>query len=603
MLATIALLGLNGCQATRPEKPSERILAYVPYNGDPVLPHVRELLSDRQVGITGYPVPANKPLANQAEINIARRNALLANYSVREESGRYRCASTASGSCLKPPDAQVSLDRTPAPFGSTRSWPTGLPRACVALSGGGTRSAAFSIGVMQSLAESGLLDRVDVISGVSGGSYALAWYLTSKINAEARAGRRLLAREVLAEDGVAVRSILQTPGLISTPYGVLAVGTNVMNQAMKVLFGEDNAANNPYWAALHATFLSGACADCVVDGRFLMKDLAPLLSLDGLPFPVIGMSARTRAQGKCDPPGTPRTSLEQSYFEVTPLRQGSLNFYTDGGMGLALADAVALSGAAVSVPSAQYCAIADAAGQSLGTWWRYSSASHVPRDAPVGGADAPWIESQETERFLADGGHVENLGIFPLVQRLCQSILVIDAEHDPNLVFEGLEVLGSHLEQRGIHWVQPLVNSAGQTPDSLRDTHRYVADTVKDPVFTGRLGTIPFYHATESDTGSDLALSRLGIDVHYIKLSINGASVDLDGCDTYRAQGRLDLARYCNERRESETSRTPWGCVEGLLGNCPFPQYPTTRQNLSVEEFDALRLLGWKAADSVSRAP
>lgn len=545
------------------------------------------------------PVPASEPLAEKSEIEVARRNALLTNYFVREESAYYRCASTVSGNCLEAPRSTLTGSELPPPLGAANSWPAGLPRLCVAFSGGGTRSAAYSIGVMQSLASRELLDRVDVMSGVSGGSYAAAWYLTSKINAEQRAGKRLMAREVLADHGEAVRSILQTPGLISTPYGVLAAGTNVLNQALKLVVGEGAAANNPYWAALYTTFLAGACSDCVVDGRFPIKELTPRLALDGLPFPVIGMSARTRSQGKCDSPGAKRTPLEQSYFEVTPLRQGSLDFFTDGGLGLGLADAVALSGAAVSVPSAKYCAIAEATGQTLGSWWRYPSASHIPREAPSGSTGASWLEERETERFLADGGHIENLGVFPLVQRLCQSILIVDAEHDPNLEFEGLNLLSSHLEQRGIRWVRPLANSAGQTPASLRK-NGYAADTVKDPVFSGRLGTVPLYHSVEGEAGSGMALSRLGIGVHYLKLSIDGSAVDPAQCENYREQGRLDLARYCFERRESQENKQAWGCAVGLLGNCPFPQYPTTRQNLSREEFDALRVLGRHAADRLA---
>lgn len=50
------------------------------------------------------------------------------------------------------------------------------PERGLALSGGGTRSASFSIGVMKALQENGILDKIDVISSVSGGSYASYWY-------------------------------------------------------------------------------------------------------------------------------------------------------------------------------------------------------------------------------------------------------------------------------------------------------------------------------------------------------------------------------------------------------------------------------------------
>jgi len=51
------------------------------------------------------------------------------------------------------------------------------PELCLAMSGGGIRSAAFNIGVLRALHENGLLKRVNVISAVSGGSYALSWFL------------------------------------------------------------------------------------------------------------------------------------------------------------------------------------------------------------------------------------------------------------------------------------------------------------------------------------------------------------------------------------------------------------------------------------------
>jgi len=50
----------------------------------------------------------------------------------------------------------------------------------LALSGGGIRSATFSLGVMQALAKEGVLKRMDYLSTVSGGGYigsALTWYL------------------------------------------------------------------------------------------------------------------------------------------------------------------------------------------------------------------------------------------------------------------------------------------------------------------------------------------------------------------------------------------------------------------------------------------
>lgn len=39
---------------------------------------------------------------------------------------------------------------------------------------------------------------------------------------------------------------------------------------------------------------------------------------------------------------------------------------------------------------------------------------------------------------LSDGGHIENLGLYPLLQRQCKYIVSIDGEADPNMTFDGL---------------------------------------------------------------------------------------------------------------------------------------------------------------------
>jgi hypothetical protein len=93
---------------------------------------------------------------------------------------------------------------------NSREWPTAAPSPAslfeaerafgswgsdsspgygVALSGGGNRSTAFSMGVLHALHESGRLEAVDVISAVSGGSYTLSWYLLQQFYANNASGR------------------------------------------------------------------------------------------------------------------------------------------------------------------------------------------------------------------------------------------------------------------------------------------------------------------------------------------------------------------------------------------------------------------------------
>lgn len=52
----------------------------------------------------------------------------------------------------------------------------------LALAGGGTKAANFSMGVLQGLSETEVIDRVDVISSVSGGGYAALWFYSKLLN-------------------------------------------------------------------------------------------------------------------------------------------------------------------------------------------------------------------------------------------------------------------------------------------------------------------------------------------------------------------------------------------------------------------------------------
>lgn len=57
------------------------------------------------------------------------------------------------------------------------------PKLGIALAGGGTRAALFAHGVLQGLNDSRVLEHVDAISSVSGGSYAAYWYFSKQLEA------------------------------------------------------------------------------------------------------------------------------------------------------------------------------------------------------------------------------------------------------------------------------------------------------------------------------------------------------------------------------------------------------------------------------------
>ncbi|MDP2906666.1 MAG: patatin-like phospholipase family protein [Nanoarchaeota archaeon] len=58
------------------------------------------------------------------------------------------------------------------------------PKIGLALSGGGTRAGMFAFGVLSGLNDANILNRVNVISSVSGGGYAAYWFYARKLEAD-----------------------------------------------------------------------------------------------------------------------------------------------------------------------------------------------------------------------------------------------------------------------------------------------------------------------------------------------------------------------------------------------------------------------------------
>jgi hypothetical protein len=70
--------------------------------------------------------------------------------------------------------------------------------SALCLSGGGIRSAAFSLGVIQALADKGLLQKFDYLSTVSGGGYIGAW-LSARLHHTRDANNVVDAKQVMKE--------------------------------------------------------------------------------------------------------------------------------------------------------------------------------------------------------------------------------------------------------------------------------------------------------------------------------------------------------------------------------------------------------------------
>lgn len=94
-------------------------------------------------------------------------------------------------------------------------------RAALCLSGGGIRSATFSLGVLQSLAKHGLLDKFDYLSTVSGGGYIGGW-LSSWIH---RVGLANVVSELKNNRAEPVRFLRSYSNYLTPRLGILSVDT------------------------------------------------------------------------------------------------------------------------------------------------------------------------------------------------------------------------------------------------------------------------------------------------------------------------------------------------------------------------------------------
>jgi len=99
----------------------------------------------------------------------------------------------AGGMALAQPQPGAIVDRTPLAQTNADSLARDYgieregrrePKVGLALAGGGTRAGYFAHGVLQGLNDTGLLERVDAISSVSGGSYAAYWYFSKRLEAQ-----------------------------------------------------------------------------------------------------------------------------------------------------------------------------------------------------------------------------------------------------------------------------------------------------------------------------------------------------------------------------------------------------------------------------------
>ncbi len=298
-------------------------------------------------------------------------------------------------------------DTYPMPFparGGDVDW--GL-----ALSGGGLRSAAFSIGAMKALYDLNILDDIDVISSVSGGGYASYW-LYSRY--DGREGTRFGAG---AFEGQAFSRNVCTLASKSEFFPLRRMIAAIFSPRDKAFTRYRNAIE---WSFGFEDGRTRAAKRAAGDSAIrTLQSLTNEIARGDAPYFILNTTIeddRTRTGGL-------QNEIDKT-FEIGPTYRGSslLKFadWPDGDSSIKTwCDGVAMSAAAI----------------------RFKLSRTIPNYSDV---------IADAEIDLADGGLSENLAALPLIRRGIKNIVIVDAENDPGYKFGSYVALKKYLAKENI---------------------------------------------------------------------------------------------------------------------------------------------------------
>lgn len=433
----------------------------------------------------------------------------------------------------------------------------------LALSGGGLRSAFFSLGVLKALYDDDVLDGVDIISTVSGGGYTGYWLYTNEL---ADHGQASFGASSLSDQAFPRRLCDLITKSNFVPYGrvgrVLAPNLAFRSVAL-------------YEQSLGRTFGYDEPADGLSLTRF-----APLIRQGEAPYLI--QSATIIGPGKNALP------WPEKIVEFTPLFYGTsdigyLGWGSRTGTGpLPMRKTTAVSGAAFS-PLKQT----------------------LPLLHPKTGA---------TQFTAHDGGQSENLGAMALIRRGVPNVVIADAEHDPVYVFDAYRTLKAGLSLYGLDL------RVDEIEDHLeRWPHGSYSKAVAKGQVTDRangqvVSTVYYIKATmPAELSQDLAAERVPSSPGSIFQTRFYAALDATAngsrgawrCDQLNipqgsfpteAWAAFNVASYSDWLSRSMKSRFIRTVSRGAgvrSTRIEFPQYSTADQSFYVDQAQAFAGLGY----------
>jgi predicted acylesterase/phospholipase RssA len=474
------------------------------------------------------------------------------------------------------------------------------PETCLCLSGGGMRSAVFSIGVLKALHQNGILDEIDIISGVSGGSYALSWYYLQQYGENRKMKDELFSSS--CQDELLARSRMFTHaemGLSQLGNIILLPANFIFNHLFAFNLDTTMVRRN-YESAIRKTFHH--------DKDLSFPEALELIKRNDLPYFIINTSA-TIDYG----PSYHGSKLSNRVFEFTPLRFGSDGFGYSNDFPVTVGRAVAISGAAIDLASMTPGRIESTLVSSLNIDLGYhinnfnnkSSTHYLKRFIPFYSLFNHY-DKKGTHIYLTDGGHIENLALYSLARRLCRKIIVVDATFDPDYQFEAYHKVKNALRREmqvelEIKEIDKLLREAelaernnilnvsygSEFSRRLEKTTTRSHFDYSAPVLRGSISYFPVRML-------DQTIEQRKIEVTYIKMSIDDGK--FNGFPTSDSMATIykDARRYYGDQLVQYylESKLNNNCGE-LIFDCEFPQYTTYDQDYTPEQFEAYINLGY----------
>jgi predicted acylesterase/phospholipase RssA len=262
----------------------------------------------------------------------------------------------------------------------------------LALSGGGVRSAYYSIGVMKALYDDWLLDEIDVISSVSGGGFASYWLYTT-YGGSGRFGAAAFANERFVRN----LCVLQNRGNFFP-----------VKSQLKTLVSSGDTAFRSWERAINRSF--GMQDDPRTEDTRSIGEFAPLIREGLAPYFIVNTTVRSKN-------GPDALGRIENVFELTPDFRGN-----------------------PVVGRQDWTAETK---QEYDRGIATSSAAVRKFRRNLEGFPVPYGARLQ----LWDGGYSENLGAVALIRRGIRNVIIVDAEHDPHYVFDAYEKLRTMLRE------------------------------------------------------------------------------------------------------------------------------------------------------------